>query len=297
MNILVTGGTGFIGRKVCRALVSSGHQVIVFSRNPEKVAKLIGHACLGVGDIAPENFKEPVDAIINLAGEPIADSRWTEARKAKLRDSRIGTTQKIVELCAALNPPPKVLISASAVGYYGDQGDNEVTESTSPHKEFTHLLCLDWEQKAMEAQQFGVRVVVARFGLVVGKGGFLKKMLTPFKLGVGGKLGDGKQWMPWIHVQDLVHILLYFMEHDTCEGAYNAVSPSPVTNEEFTRILGEVVGRPTLFSVPKIVLESTLGEMARLLLTGQKALPYRLMENEAFVFNYDKLEDALRDVV
>lgn len=297
MKILVTGGTGFIGRKVCRALVASGHQVIVFSRNPGKVAKLIGHSCRGIGDIAPETFKESVDAIFNLAGEPIADSRWTDARKAKLRDSRIATTQKIVELCAALNPPPKVLISASAVGYYGDQGDNKVIESTPPHEEFTHLLCQDWEQQAMEARELGVRVAVARIGLVVGKGGFLKKMLTPFKLGVGGKLGNGKQWMPWIHVQDLVNILLYLMEHDTCEGVYNAVSPSPVTNEEFTRTLGEIVGRPTVFTVPKIVLESTLGEMARLLLTGQRAFPDRLMEQEAFVFNYDKLEDALRDVV
>jgi uncharacterized protein len=297
MHILVTGGTGFIGQKLCRALLASGHQVTVYSRKTARVAKTVGRACKAIDKLTNDSLCAPLDAIINLAGEPVADTRWSESRKEILRASRIETTQQIIKLCSQLNPKPKVLVSASAIGYYGAQGNNKVTEITSPHEEFTHRLCLEWEQSAMQAQQLGVRVAIARIGLVIGKGGFLSKLLPPFKLGLGGKLGSGQQWMPWIHILDLVHILLYLLEHETCHGVYNAVAPQPVTNADFTRILGKVVGRPTLFSVPKFVLESTLGEMSRLLLTGQQAIPDRLQKQEAFQFHFETLEDALRDVI
>ncbi len=296
MDILVTGGTGFIGRRLCRALVASGHKVIVFSRRPETVKKLLGEKCQGVSQLTSDQVGESLDGIINLAGEPIADARWSKARKEKLLASRIETTEAVINLIGKLKQKPKVLVSASAVGYYGAQQDNEVTEVTQPAMEFTHSLCLQWEQKAMEAEPLGVRVAIARIGLVVGKGGFLKKMLPSFKLGLGGKLGDGKHWMPWIHIQDLVHIFLHLLESDHCHGPYNAVAPMPVTNQEFTEALGKVLHRPTIFTVPAFVLEKTLGEMARLLLTGQRAVPERLLRQESFRFQFEDLHEALTDV-
>lgn len=297
MHILITGGTGFIGSNLCSTLIAKGHHLTVYSRRPSQVEKIIGHPCRAIDKLSPELFKEPIDAIVNLAGEPIADARWTAARKESIRASRMDTTAQLVALCSKLDSRPKVLVSASAVGYYGSQEDQKVTENTPPKDEFTHQICAEWEQKATEAENFGVRVAIARIGLVVGKGGFLKKMLTPFRLGVGGKIGNGKQWMPWIHIQDMVQVLLYLLENENCHGAYNAVSPQPVTNAEFTRALGKVLGKPTVFTVPKIVLEPTLGELSRLLLTGQQAFPERLLKEEFFQFRYDKVEAALRDVV
>jgi len=296
MHILITGGTGFIGQRLCRALLAKGHTVCVYSRNPDSVKTLVDNSCQAVGGLTASQFKQPPEAIINLAGEPIADSRWTTARKQTLRASRVETTSKLVDLCAQFSPRPRTLISGSAVGYYGAQQDNKVTETTTPHPEFTHELCREWELEAMKAQELGIRVAITRTGLVVGKGGFLKKMLPPFKLGVGGKLGDGKQWMPWIHIDDMVSILIFLLEQESCHGAYNAVAPNPVTNAEFTSTLGKVVNRPTVFTVPKFVLEKTLGELAGLLLTGQKAIPERLVAEESFKFQFENLEAALRDV-
>lgn len=296
MHILITGGTGFIGQRLCRALLAKGYTVCVYSRNPENVKSLVDNSCEAVDSLQVSQLNQPPDAIINLAGEPIADSRWTAARKQTLRASRVETTSKLVDLCAQLNPRPRVLVSASAVGYYGAQQDDEVTENTTPHPEFTHELCREWELEAMKAQELGIRVAIARIGLVVGKGGFLKKMLPPFKLGVGGKLGNGKQWMPWIHIDDMINILLFLLEQESCRGAYNAVAPKPVTNAEFTATLGKVVNRPTVFTVPKFVLEKTLGELAGLLLTGQKAFPQRLVAEQSFTFQFENLEAALRDV-
>lgn len=298
MHILVTGGTGFIGKVLCRKLIENDCQVTVYSRQPDQVKKLTHPQCRGINQLTPDQFNQPVDAIINLAGEPIAQSRWSQQRKEVLISSRIDTTKKLVDLCSKLTPKPKVLISASAVGYYGAQEDNEVTENTVPNQEFTHQLCYRWEQAAIAAEPLGIRVAIARIGLVVGQqGGFLSKMLTPFKLGLGGKLGSGKQWMPWIHISDLTNILLYLLEHQHCHGIYNATAPQPVTNNEFTRQLGNILHRPTLLSVPEFVLKGTMGEMATLLLTGQKAVPHRLVSEESYHFQYSTLEEALREVL
>jgi uncharacterized protein len=296
MHILLTGGTGFIGRILSRRLLDAGHQLTVYSRRPQHVAEICGPDAVGIDALTPHNIRKPLDAIINLAGEPIADRPWTQNRRQLLRDSRIGTTEALIQLCRELSSRPQCLISASAVGFYGDQGAQVVTEQTPPHEEFTHALCRDWEQAALAGEALGMRVCLVRTGLVIGRGGFLKRMRLPFKLGLGGRLGKGQQWMPWIHLDDIVAIYMFLLEHAQCSGPYNATAPNPVTNAEFTRTLGRVLKRPTPFPVPGWLLRTGLGEMSRLLLTGQRALPTRLQAETAYTFRYPTLESALQDV-
>lgn len=295
MHVLITGGTGFIGCVLARHLLDLGHEVSVFSRRPDQVPRQVDPRCRGIGALQPQDLRQPVDAVINLAGEPIADRRWSEPRKRQLFESRILLTEELVLLMGRLQPRPRVLVSASAVGYYGDQGDRTVTETCVPHNEYTHELCAAWEAAALMAESIGTRVVLARLGLVVGPGGgFLQRMLTPFRLGLGGRLGDGHQFMPWIHRDDVVQILTLLATDEHARGAYNVVSPEPVTNREFTRTLAKVLHRPALFPVPAVVLRGLLGEMSRLLLTGQKALPTRLGEELQYAFRHPLLEAALR---
>ncbi|ABC31463.1 predicted nucleoside-diphosphate sugar epimerase [Hahella chejuensis KCTC 2396] len=296
MHILVTGGTGFIGKQLCRALWASGHDTTVFSRRPEQVAHLVGERCRSIGQLRTDLIEAPVDAIINLAGEPVADRHWTQARKQKLKQSRIALTHDLIDMCKQMETSPKAMISASAVGYYGDQQDLLVTEQTPPHEEFTHELCSEWEAAALSAESIGMRVAIARIGLVVGKEGFLQKMLPVFKLGLGGKFGDGSQWMPWIHIQDLLRVMLHLLETPTCSGPYNAVSPNPVTNAEFTATLAKQLHRPAFCTAPAFALKLAMGELSRMLLTGQKAIPARLLD-ENFSFQFDTLEEALKDVI
>ncbi|WP_346796691.1 TIGR01777 family oxidoreductase [Halomonas sp. Bachu 37] len=299
MRILITGGSGFVGRYLCRSLVEAGHRVMVVSRSPEKAQQQLPPECdiredvLAFTDAAPE-------AIVNLAGEPIVAKRWSEEQKARLIESRVAITHDLVALCGHLHEQgraPQVMISASAMGYYGAQGDNEVTEETPPHDEFAHRLCQRWEGAAEEVRPYGVRLVILRLGLVLDSGGgMLQKMLTPFKLGLGGKLGDGKQYMPWIHRHDLVRAVHFLLERSDLEGVFNAGAPHPVRNEEFTRTLSHQLKRPALFQVPAFVLETALGEMSRLLLTGAAMYPRRL-EQEGFSFDYPTLDQALAQIL
>lgn len=296
-HILITGGTGFIGRPLCQALLERGDRVTVSSRQPPaKVRELCGavETLASFDDLAA---LEQLDAVINLAGAGIAEKRWSAARKKLLVDSRVGLTTTLVEALGRLPHKPDLLISGSAVGYYGDQGSTRVTEDTPPHEEFTHELCAAWEAAAGEAKSLGIRVALSRTGLVIGPGGgFMARMLPPFKMGVGGRLGSGEHYMPWIHRQDMVRGLLFLLDTPATEGPYNLVAPNPVTNREFTKALGKVLGRPTLLPVPALVLEAAFGEMARLLLTGQRALPQRL-QAAGFEFSYAELEPALSDVL
>lgn len=296
-RILITGGTGFIGQVLCRELHQRGHDLAVFSRQrPESVKASCGRV-EAIADLEQLRSRPGFDAVINLAGEGIADKRWSEARKQALRDSRIGVTETLVDMMASWEKPPEVLVSGSAVGFYGDQGAATVTEETNPHDEFTHRLCRDWEAAARPISERGVRVCFSRTGVVAGPGGgFLERMLLPFKLGLGGRLGSGEQYMPWVHRDDVVGALIWMMDTPEASGAYNVVSPNPVTNAEFTRTLGRVLHRPTLFPAPAPVLKVALGEMARLLLTGQKALPARLNDS-AFEFRFPELEGALANAV
>lgn len=300
MRVLVTGGSGFVGRRLCQRLQEAGHKPQVVSRDPESARKRLPEGCeirLSVLDF----IDTPPAAIVNLAGEPIAARRWSDNQKERLIDSRVNTTRELVMLCEQLaasgDRPPRVMVSASAMGYYGDQGDREVTEETPAHDEFVHRLCKRWEDTASEAADHGTRVAILRLGLVLDAGGgVLQRMLPPFRMGLGGRFGDGRQYMPWVHREDVVRAILFLLDDDTLEGPFNASAPNPVTNAEFTRTLAKKLGRPALFPVPAFVLETAFGEMSRLLLTGAAMQPRRLLD-AGFEFRYATLEAALDDIV
>jgi hypothetical protein len=294
-RILVTGGTGFIGQALCPALLEKGYSLTVLSRQSDSVVQsLCGHV-EALSDLQNLQGHSGFNAVINLAGEGIADKRWSEARKQALRDSRIALTKTLTSVINTWEQPPEVLVSGSAVGFYGDQGSNPVTEDTAPVDEFTHKMCRDWENAALTVSSEQTRVCLSRTGIVVGPGGgFLKRMLLPFKLGLGGRIGNGQQFMPWVHRDYVVAALIWMLETPGANGAYNVVSPDPVTNRRFTSVLAGVLHRPAVFPVPPFVLKIGLGEMARLLLTGQQAHPKKL-EDEGFDFRYKALEAALKD--
>ncbi len=297
MKLLITGGTGFIGRLVCKNLTHQGHELTVFSRRPNEVKSICGQsttAITSLNDLTPDNH---FHAIINLAGEPIANARWTTARKKALRDSRIGITNQLIEFIARAEIKPAVMVSGSAIGFYGDQDDSILDEQSEYFDDFSHHLCADWEQSANQAAGLGVRVCILRTGLVIGKqGGFVQRMLLPFKLGLGGKIGTGRQWMSWIHRADLVAIIELMLNSSDMNGIYNGTAPNPVTNLEFTQSLATILKRPALLPVPGLVLKLMLGEMSELLLGGQRVMPQRLTE-QGFKFRFDTLSNALDDIL
>ncbi|MFV8570762.1 TIGR01777 family oxidoreductase [Marinobacter sp. SBS5] len=296
-KILVTGGTGFIGRELCKQLLKDGHSLTVLSRQKPATVKAICGKVEPVTDLNLLKAHPGFDAVFNLAGEGIADKRWSPERKAALLDSRVALTLSLVKVIRTWNQLPEALISGSAVGFYGDQQEHLVTEDTTPNPEFTHQLCSEWEDAALSLQADGVRVCLSRTGLVVGRnGGFLARMLLPFKLGLGGKLGSGQQYMPWVHREDVVAGLIWMFENRLAQGPYNMVSPNPVSNAEFTRTLASVLKRPAFLPAPASALKLALGEMAGLLLTGQKAIPARL-QSEGFEFHYPDLQAALSECV
>lgn len=294
-RILITGGTGFIGQALCPALLAKGYSLTVLSRQPGDQVQAVCGRVEALSDLKSLKSHSGFNAVINLAGEGIADKRWSESRKQALLDSRVGLTRKLIDVIKTWETPPEVMISGSAVGFYGDQGSKPVTEETAPSDEFTHRMCRDWESEALAVGSEDTRVCLSRTGLVVGPGGgFLKRMLLPFKMGLGGRIGKGQQFMPWVHRDDVVSALIWMLETPEANGAYNVVSPNPVTNRQFTSELARVLHRPAVFPVPETALKVALGEMARLLLTGQQALPKKL-EDEGYSFRYKELEPALKD--
>lgn len=297
MNILITGGTGFIGSALVKSLIDLDHAVTVLSRSPDTVAKIYGSRIHALGSLTQLKAEDRYQVIINLAGAPIVDARWSEARKQLIRASRIDLTEHLVACIARMDVKPELLISGSAIGYYGDQGDTVLTEQSTPYEDFSQQLCADWEAAAKQAEPFGVRVCLIRTGLVIGNGGgFLQRMLPTFRLGLGGRLGDGRQWMSWIHRQDWINIALTMMADATMRGAYNATAPNPVTNAEFTRILAQCLKRPALLPVPACALKIMLGEMSQLVLGSQRVVPERLL-TQGFTFQYDDLAAALNEAL
>jgi len=296
MHVLITGGTGLIGSALSKQLTSEGHQVTVLSRSPEKVSQICGTGVRGVGELSALE-SERVDAIVNLAGAPIADRPWTSKRKQVLWDSRVTLTEELVAWLGQRAVKPEVLVSGSAVGWYGDSGATPVTEKSSPNPEYTHTLCDAWESAAKRAGSHGIRVCLLRTGLVLAPGGgFLQRMLPPFKFGLGGPIGSGKQYMPWVHRSDMVGIIMLLLSNPDCKGPFNANAPRPVTNHEFVKTLGSTLGRPAVIPLPAPVLKLALGEMSRLLLTGQNAVPQKAQE-AGYTFRFTHLEAALADVI
>ena len=293
MHVLITGGTGFIGQALCTQLFHAGHAVTVLTRNRAAAPNDL----TGVRLVERLEDAQGVDAVVNLAGENLGDGRWTAAKKAAFHSSRIGTTQKLLAWMATLATPPRVLVSGSAIGYYGPRGNEPLDESARPGSDTAALLCRDWEAEALKAQAYGLRVCVLRIGVVLGKeGGALAKMLPPFRMGVGGPMGSGEQVMSWVRRNDLVRMIQWLLETQSCIGPYNGTAPKPVTNREFARTLGEALHRPSALTTPAFALKLMFGEMAQLLLTGQRVLPVRA-EAQGFEFRYPELAGALRDLV
>lgn len=297
MNILITGGTGLIGRKLCAALLAKGHEITVLSRSPDSVKAKCGEAVQAMATLDEWTPETAFDAVINLAGEPIVDARWTDQQKQRLWQSRVSLTETLVQHIANANHKPAVLLSGSAVGFYGDGGDNILDESRPPATDFGAQLCSAWEKAAQSASDFGVRVCLLRTGLVLASsGGLLGRMLPAFKFGLAARLGSGQQWMSWIHIDDYVGIVLLLLENIQAVGSYNMTAPEPVSNEHFTNALAHVLHRPALFVAPACVLKLMLGERAELLLGGQRALPGKV-QALGYHFQYATLEEALKAVI
>ncbi len=302
MRVIIAGGTGLIGRALAADLVQDGHHVIVLSRTPERytgrlpagvqVERWDARRAEGWAHLA-----DGADAIVNLAGENIAAGRWTPERKRRIRESRLNAGRAVVEAVQAASNRPRVVVQASAVGYYGPCGDEEVTENHPPGSDFLARVCVEWEASTAPVEELGVRRPILRTGIVLStEGGALPRMLPPFKLGLGGRLGSGRQWFPWIHIRDEVRAIRFLVEREDASGPYNLTAPNPVTNAEFTRALGRVLGRPALLPVPALALKVLFGEMATVLLDGQRAVPRRLLE-AGFSFEFTDVEAALRDLL
>lgn len=296
MKILITGGTGLIGRYLVSRLLTLGHAVVVVTRSPDSARQRLDKRVELWPGLEQRSHLNDIDAVINLAGEPIADKRWTDAQKARLCDSRWQITQRLVALIKASDTPPAVLLSGSAAGYYGDLGEVVVTEEEPPHNEFTHKLCARWEQIACEAQSDATRVCLLRTGVVLAPdGGILAKMTPPFRLGLGGPIGSGRQYLAWIHIDDMANAILWLLDNDL-RGPFNMVSPYPVHNAQFAHALGRALHRPAIVRAPAVAVRLLMGESSVLVLGGQRALPKRL-EAAGFAFRWYDLDDALADVL
>lgn len=300
MNILITGATGLIGAKLCRMLAGEGHKIIALSRSPKKAAELAvaeTHKWEPEAGPPPPESLEGVDAIIHLAGEPVVARRWSDAQKKRIRNSRVISTRNLVAGMSSADKKPSVFVCASAVGFYGDRGDEQLPESAAPGQDFLSNVCREWEREAARAIEASIRTVQVRIGVVLStEGGALKRMLPAFKFGVAGKLGSGQQWFPWIHLADITGIFRHAILTSSLEGPINGVAPASVTNAEFTNELGRALHRPAFLPVPALALRLLMGEMADVLLMSQRAIPQVALET-GYSFEYANLAAALDDLL
>ncbi|TCK01479.1 hypothetical protein EV694_0091 [Volucribacter psittacicida] len=294
MKILVTGATGLVGQQLTKQLIQQQHQVTVLTRSSQKAKELFADnvdICTDLNDYQDFNG---FDAIINLAGEPIFKHYWTDKQKQKLVNSRIHLTQQLVQRINQSQTPPHTFISGSAMGYYGDCGQQLIDENTKSGNQFPAQLCQQWEQTALDAK---TRVCLLRTGIVLAKqGGALKAMLPLYQVGLGGKLGNGKQYWAWISLEDMVKAIVFLLDNPACQGSFNLVSPYPVTNQEFNKILAQQLKRPAIMAVPRCLLSLILGERAQLLLDSQNAFPIKL-QAMGFEFGYPSLKETLSKIL
>lgn len=297
MKCVISGGTGFIGRHIVDLLLGKGHYVGVWSRRPgnEKRTAVQSFSWDPLAGEPPVESVDSMDAVIHLAGEPVAQ-RWSADVKRRIRDTRVLGTRRLVDVIGRVRHKPKVLVCASAIGYYGDRGDEVLTESSKPGEGFLVDVCRQWEAEADRAAEFGLRVVKLRIGFVLGAdGGALGQMLPIFRLGAGGRLGSGKQWMPWIHSADVAEMCVNAMEQEI-SGVWNATSPNPVRNAEFTQLLASAVHRPAIFPVPPFALKLAFGEFSQQMLDSARVIPDAALK-AGYRFLYPELAAALNDVV
>jgi hypothetical protein len=296
MKVLITGATGLVGTALQKSFTERGYDVLLASRSEPKSESNIQWS---VEDGFAEAKKlEGLEAVVHLAGESVNGLRWTDEKKKAIRDSRVLGTRNVVDAISKLKNKPKVFVAASAIGFYGERGDEELTESSNVGGTFLAEVAREWEAESRRAEDAGIRTVLLRTGIVLSKdGGALGTMLLPFKLGVGGVIGNGKQWMSWISLDDQIAAINFAIENETIRGAVNAVSPNPVTNEEFTKTLGDVLYRPTFIPLPEFAVSMLLGEMGdALLLASTRVLPKRL-EDAGFEFKHPELKSALENAV
>lgn len=292
MNILITGGTGFIGNALCSYLLAGGHKLVVVSRSIKRNHSNITY-------VTQIDNSMQFDVVINLAGEPIANKRWSHSQKSKIQDSRINTTTHLIDYFKNTLLKPSLFISGSAIGFYGINTTNQdINETAKGDDSFSSTLCKEWETTALAAQALGIRTCLLRTGIVLGKkGGALNKMLPPFKLGLGGKIGSGQQWMPWIHIDDMVGLITWCIENKNINGAINCTAPFPVTNSAFTKALSLAVNRPTLLPIPAWLIKLLMGQMGQeLLLSGKKVVPAKALAS-GYQFKFEQINDALNDVI
>jgi hypothetical protein len=302
-RIIISGATGFIGRALCRELIEKGYDVVVLSRNPVKGTTLLSKSLQVVSWDARTaegwmQYAEGAHGIINLAGENIASGRWTQERKQKILESRLAAGKAIVEAVTRVGHKPRVVIQASGIGYYGSRGDELLKETSSAGQGFLADVATQWEQTTSTVESLGVRQIIIRTGIVLGRdGGFLVRVLLPFKLFMGGYMGSGRQWLSWIHITDEVGAICFLLEKEALTGAFNLCAPHPLAAKEFFHVVGAVMGRPSWLPVPGFMLRLMLGEMAEeLILSGQRAVPERLL-GTGYEFRYPAAEAALRELL
>jgi len=297
MKILVSGSHGLVGSALIKSLTEDGHEAVRLVRGGRAFGSPQVEWDLTRGVVDQQEL-EGMDAVIHLAGESIASSRWTELKKHEIRESRVYSTTLLSETLAELSRPPSVLLCASAIGYYGDRGDELLSETSAPGDDFLASVCVDWEQATRPAAEKGIRIVNTRFGIILDRdGGALAKMLFPFRMGIGGRIGDGRQWMSWITLEDVVAALKFVLLDHALSGPVNFVAPNPVTNAEFTKTLGRVLSRPTFLPIPEFGVRLAFGEMGdALLLSSQRVAP-SVLEDTGFPFYWPTLEPALRHLL
>lgn len=303
MKVVITGATGFVGSRLVERLHAEGHQVVVLTRNlagSQKIFPQSSFPNLEIIAYTPTqsgSWEEAIsgcDGVVNLAGEPIAEERWTTERKQEILNSRKLGTQKIVEAIAQANPKPSVLVNASAIGYYGTSETTTFDETSAAGDDFLAQVCQEWEAEAQQVTQLSVRLVILRLGIVLGMGGAIAKMITPFKLFAGGPIGSGRQWFSWIHREDLVNLIIQALTRSDMEGVFNATAPNPVRMTQLAQTMGQVLNRPSWLPVPSFALEALLGDGAMVVLEGQQVLPKRTLAS-GFEYQYPTVQQALKE--